>query len=65
MKSKYKLPTSKCCYIYVSKDLKKVIDKHKVTLQKEENADKGRKAEHVTFSFASKDFLKGVKKKWF
>jgi len=65
MKSKYKLPTSKCCYIYASKDLKAAIDKHKAVLQKEENAKNGRKAQIVTSSYASKDILKGGKKKWF
>jgi hypothetical protein len=65
MKSKYKIPTSKCCYAYISKDLKKAIEKHQAELQRKENKDNGRKAQVVTFSYASKDFIGGFKRKWF
>jgi len=64
MKSRYSIPCSKCCYAYISKDLKKAIKKHKDKLQKKENETKGRKAQTVTFSFASKDFIKGGKRRW-
>ena len=60
-----KLSSSKCCYSYISKDLKKAIERHQKDLQKEHNSKYGRKAGSVSFSYASKDFLKGVKKKWF
>ena len=33
-------------------------------LPKKENETKGRKAQTVTFSFASKDFIKGGKRRW-
>ena len=65
MSRKFSLDKKKCCYCYISKDLKTAIDKHKRKLQKEENAKRGRKAESVTFVFASKDFIKGGFKKWF
>lgn len=65
MRSKYSLDTKDCCYIYVSKELKKKITKHKNKLQLEENRKKGRKAQTITFSFASKHFAKnGGKNKW-
>ncbi len=63
MRLKFSLPTNKCCYSYISKDLKKAIEKHKNKLQKEENNKYGKKAKSVTFSFASKDIVRG--KKWF
>jgi hypothetical protein len=63
MRSKYSLPRIKCNYCYISKDLKKVIDKHKKKLQKEENIKNGKKSRIVTFSFASKDIVR--ERKWF
>lgn len=65
MKSKYVIPTNKCCYAYISKDLKKAIEQHQKQLQRDENAKNGKKAQSVTFSFASKDFIRGFKRKWF
>lgn len=66
MKSKFSLSSKECCYSYISKDLKKAIEKHKKELQTEENKKHGRKANAVTFSFASKSFAKTKRsKKWF
>lgn len=65
MSNKFSLNKKKCCYCYISKDLKLAIDKHKRKLQKEENAKNGRKAEAVTGVFASKDIVKRGFKKWF
>lgn len=63
-KNKFTIKTKDCCYIYVSKDLKKEILKVKKKLQMEENKKRGRKAETVTLSYASKILAKGGKK-WF
>ena len=59
-----KLTSSKCCYCYISKDMKKAIEKHQKYLKNEHNKKYGSRAGTVSFSFASKDFLRGVKK-WF
>lgn len=62
MKSRYSIPTSNCCYCYISKNLKKEITKHQKELQKQENNKFGKKSQRVTFSFASKNFIKEVLK---
>lgn len=65
---KYSLPTSKCCNCYISKDLKKQIERNMKSLQEEENKKNGSKSKIVTFSYASKDLankIKGEKKRWF
>jgi len=66
MKRKYSLPTKDCCYIYVSKDLRTKIKKHLKKLQEQENKKRGRKANTLTFSWASKHYAKnGGTNKWF
>lgn len=60
-----KLPTSKCCYCYISKDLKREIQKHQKKIKEEHNKKYGSKAGSVSFSFASKDILGRLKKKWY
>lgn len=65
---KYSLPTSKCCNCYISKDLKKQIERNMKSLQEEENKRNGSKSKMVTFSYASKDLANKIKvggRKWF
>lgn len=61
-KKNYSLSRKDCVYCYISKKLKREIERIQRDLQREENMNRGRKAKKVTFSYASKEFIKRCKK---
>lgn len=61
-KINYSLSRKQCAYCYISKQLKKEIDSIQKDLQRKENTNNGKKAKKVTFSYASKELSKRIKK---